>query len=78
MLTLTASLDYGAAVVAPTIAAYRQRFPQMQVNVIFDDDVMDLAAGQVDLAIRVGWLADSSNQARRLGTFDQYLVAAPS
>jgi DNA-binding transcriptional LysR family regulator len=78
MLTLTAPLDYGAAVVAPTIAAYRQRFPQMQVNVIFDDDVMDLVAGQVDLAIRVGWLADSSNQARRLGAFDQYLVATPS
>jgi len=78
MLTLTASLDYGAAVVAPTIAAYRQRFPQMQVNAIFDDDVMDLVAGQVDLAIRVGWLTDSSNQARRLGTFDQYLVGAPS
>lgn len=39
---------------------------------------MDLVAGQVDLAIRVGWLANSSNQARRLGTFDQYLVAAPS
>lgn len=77
-LTLTAPLDYGAAVVAPAIALYRQRFPQMHVNVIFDDDVIDLAAGQVDLAIRVGWLTDSSNQARRLAAFQQYLVAAPA
>ncbi|NLS00704.1 LysR family transcriptional regulator [Rhizobium sp. P38BS-XIX] len=76
-LTLTAPLDYGVAVVAPVVAAYRERFPQMRVDLIFDDNVFDLADGQLDLAIRVGWLADMSNKARRLGTFHQYLVATP-
>lgn len=77
-LRLTAPLDYGAAVVAPAIAAYLTRFPEMHVDVVFDDSVVDLAAGEMDLAIRVGWLADSSSQARRLGSFQQYLVAAPA
>jgi len=76
-LTLTAPLDYGSAVVAPVIAAYRQRFPQMRVDIVFDDDIIDLVSDQLDLAIRVGWLTDTSNQARRLGAFEQYLVAAP-
>jgi DNA-binding transcriptional LysR family regulator len=76
-LTLTAPLDYGTAVVAPTIAAYIQAYPQMRVDVIFDDDVSDLIADRIDLSIRVGWLADSSHQARRLGTFEQILAATP-
>lgn len=77
VLTVTAPLDYGVTVVAPVIAAYMQRFPQMRADIVFDDDVLDLASGQADIAIRVGWLTDTSNQARRLGTFGQYLVAAP-
>jgi DNA-binding transcriptional LysR family regulator len=77
-LTLTAPLDYGAAVVAQTIAAYLLAYPQMRVDVIFDDSVSDLIAGRIDLSIRVGWLADSIQRARRLGTFEQVLVATPS
>ncbi|OJY79653.1 MULTISPECIES: LysR family transcriptional regulator [unclassified Rhizobium] len=76
-LTLTAPLDYGTAVVVAVVAAYRERYPQMLVDLIFDDSVIDLANGQLDLAIRAGWLADMSNKARRLGTFQQYLVATP-
>ena len=37
---------------------------------------MDLSLGQIDMAIRVGWLADSSLQARKIGAFKQYLVGA--
>ena len=76
-LTLTAPLDYGTAVVVAVVAAYRERYPQMHVDLIFDDSVIDLANGQLDLAIRAGWLTDMSNKARRLGTFQQYLVATP-
>jgi DNA-binding transcriptional LysR family regulator len=78
VLTLTAPLDYGSAVVAPIIAAYLAAYPQMRVDVVFDDDISDLVAERLDLSIRVGWLSDSSHQARRFGTFEQYLVATPS
>ncbi|MVB03153.1 LysR family transcriptional regulator, partial [Agrobacterium vitis] len=44
----------------------------------FDDSVSDLIAEKIDLSIRVGWLSDSSHQARRLGTFEQILVATPA
>jgi DNA-binding transcriptional LysR family regulator len=50
----------------------------MRVDVIFDDSVSDLIAERIDLSIRVGWLSDSSHQARRLGTFEQVLVATPT
>ncbi|MBZ9726394.1 LysR family transcriptional regulator [Mesorhizobium sp. CO1-1-11] len=78
MLRLTAPLDYGTKVVAPVIAAYLRTYPHMRVEVIFDDAVSNLVDEQIDLGIRVGWLADSSNQARRLGTIRQIVVASPA
>lgn len=78
VLTLAAPLDYGSAVLAPTIAAYLARYPHMRVDVAFDDDISDIVAERLDLSIRVGWLADSSHPARRLGSFRQLLVATPA
>ena len=46
----------------------QKTYPQMRVEAIFDDAVSNLVDEQIDLGIRVGWLTDSSNQARRLGT----------
>ncbi|TPK62382.1 LysR family transcriptional regulator [Mesorhizobium sp. B2-4-19] len=77
-LKLTAPLDYGTRVVAPVMAAYLKAYPQMRVEAIFDDAVSDLVDEQIDLGIRVGWLTDSSNQARRLGTIRQIVVASPA
>ncbi len=75
-LTLVAPNDYGRVLVAPAIAAFLERYPQMRVDIEFDDSLHDLVASQVDLAIRLGWLVDSSNPAQRLGTFEQYVVCS--
>jgi DNA-binding transcriptional LysR family regulator len=77
-LMLTAPLDYGAKVVAPAIAVYLQRYPQMKVDLTFTDVKFDLVDNELDLSIRVGWLEDSSAQARRIGTFHQHLVCSPA
>lgn len=76
-LRLTAPIDYGMTVLAPVIADYLKKYPQMRVDANFDDAVNDLVAEEIDLGIRVGWLTDSSNKARRLGTIQQYVVASP-
>jgi DNA-binding transcriptional LysR family regulator len=39
--------------------------------------MMDLGAGGIDVAIRVGWLEDSSLQARKIGSFRQVVVGGP-
>ncbi|TIX26687.1 LysR family transcriptional regulator [Mesorhizobium sp.] len=76
-LRLTAPLDYGTKMVAPVMAAYLRTYPHMRVEAIFDDAVSNLVDEQIDLGIRVGWLTDSSNQARRLGAIRQTVVASP-
>lgn len=76
ILRMTAPNDYGTAVVAPLVAAFRRQYPECQVELYLGDDHSDLMAGDLDLAIRVGWLRDSTLLARKLGSFRQLLVGA--
>ncbi|NBN64183.1 LysR family transcriptional regulator [Microvirga tunisiensis] len=77
-LRLTAPYDYGTAKVVPAVTRYIARHPGCEVDVSFTDRRLDLMAGELDLAIHVGWLQDSSLQARRIGDFRQVLVATPA
>ncbi|MDQ1199056.1 LysR family transcriptional regulator [Agrobacterium sp. SORGH_AS 787] len=77
-LTVTAPSDYGRTVVAPAIAEFLSRFPGLRADVTFDDAIVDLIDTEVEVAIRLGWLADSGLQMRRLGSFRQLLVCTPA
>jgi DNA-binding transcriptional LysR family regulator len=77
VLRVTAPNDYGASTIAPLTAAFARKHPACAVDLMLSDARVDLVANQIDLSIRVGWLDDSSLQARRIGSFQQLLVAAP-
>ncbi|CDZ41557.1 Transcriptional regulator PtxR [Neorhizobium galegae bv. officinalis] len=77
LLRVTAPYDYGTSVIVPVVTAFTARYPDCKVELNLSDKMVDLVADNMDLAIRVGWLADSSLQARRIGSFQQYLVAPP-
>lgn len=76
-LRLTAALDYGITTIVPAITEFTRRYPQCKVDAVLSDQSLDVMSGQVELAIRVGWLTDLSVQARQIGSFRQLLVAAP-
>jgi DNA-binding transcriptional LysR family regulator len=78
MLRIAAPNDYGASTIAPIAASFIRKYPACRVELLLADTKMDLLANQIDLSIRVGWLDDSSHQARRIGSFRQLLVASPS
>lgn len=77
-LRITAPNDYGIAVVIPVVTAFTARYPACRVEQTLGDQTVDLASGMVDMAIRVGWLADSSLQARKIASFRQLLVGPPA
>lgn len=74
---VTAPFDYGTAILAPAAAELCRRHPGCRADLVLTDRSLDLVAEKLDLAIRVGWLADSSHQTRRIGGFRQMLVGAP-
>ncbi|MET0256159.1 MAG: LysR family transcriptional regulator [Luteibacter sp.] len=76
-LRVTAAGDHGIAVVAPALAEFAERYPQVRVELSVTDSITDLIAERFDLAIRLGWLRDSTLRATRLASFRQCLVASP-
>ncbi|MES2532978.1 MAG: LysR family transcriptional regulator [Pseudomonadota bacterium] len=78
ILRLTAPLDYGVGVVVPAIAAFTRRYPACKVDAVLSDQTLDIMSSNIELAIRVGWLAETSQQARKIGSFRQVLVASPA
>ena len=77
-LRVTAPYDYGTSIVVPVITAFSARFPACRAELMLSDQTLDLASGELDLAVRVGWLKDSNLHARRIGTFRQLLVGGPA
>jgi DNA-binding transcriptional LysR family regulator len=76
-LRVTTPVDYGAAVIAPLLVRLRLRYPGLLVELISGDRRFDLIGEGMDVAIRLGGLADSSHQAVRIGSYAKWLVATP-
>lgn len=77
MLRITAAVDQAVLSVAPAMARFAQLHPSLQFDLRAGDTVADLVDEGIDLAIRYGWLRDSSLRAVKLGEFSQMVVASP-
>ena len=62
---------------APIIADFQRSYPKARVHAFVTERNVDLIADGVDLAFRVGELADSALSARRLLTYRHVLLASP-
>jgi DNA-binding transcriptional LysR family regulator len=77
-LRVTATVDYGNRIVAPALAAFARSHPALRVSYQASSTHADLIGDRLDLAIRVGTLADSSYRATPIGQFKLLLVASPA
>lgn len=77
LLRMNVPLSFGVRFVAPLIPVFSRRHPEVTVELGLSDAEFDLIAGHWDLAIRIGRLADSSLQARRLGDCPMLVCASP-
>ncbi len=63
---------------APLVIRFMRANPGLQVDLSFDDRYVNLVEQGLDLAVRMGRLADSTLGARHLGMNPWVVVAAPS
>jgi DNA-binding transcriptional LysR family regulator len=75
VLRLNAPMSFGLLHVMPALGAFAQKYPEVSVDLVLDDRLLDLTEGGFDLAIRIGTLADSALVAQRLGRSRNVLVA---
>lgn len=62
----------------PVIPDFRARYPDIELDLDFNDRLVDVVEARLDAVIRSGVLADSSLSARRLGLFRFVLCASPA
>ena len=77
-LRIAASLPIGIHVLAPKLPAFRERHPQVMVELRLNDQFVDLVEAGIDIAVRIGDLADTRLLARRLAPHRFCCFASPS
>ncbi len=77
-LRVSTSVAFGRRVLVPLVLRYMRQHPEVTIDLAFEDRYIDLVEQGVDLAIRMGRLADSTLGARFLGTNPWLMVAAPA
>jgi len=76
-LRVTAPYTLGAQVIVPLVPEFMARYPDVRIDMNLSNEIVDLVATDVDLALRVGTLVDSTLVARPLGSFSTHVYASP-
>jgi DNA-binding transcriptional LysR family regulator len=76
-LRLTAPPSISDSLLAPLINAFQSSYPNVRIQMLVTERLVDHVGEGVDLAIRLGAFKDSSLVARRLLTYRHQLVASP-
>jgi DNA-binding transcriptional LysR family regulator len=78
MLRMTCAVAYGERFIVSLVTRFMALYPQLRVDVELTNRQLDLVHEGLDLAIRLGRLADSRMVASRLAPRRMYLCASPS
>jgi DNA-binding transcriptional LysR family regulator len=76
-LVIAAPIVFGRLHVLPAVNAFLAAFPDINVQLVLSDRNADLVGDQIDLAVRIGPLHDSSMVAARVGSVRQVVCASP-
>ena len=77
-LAVTTPLSLGRIILTPIIVDFLKTYPDIKIRVIPTDQKLSLAQEQVDVAVRIGELPDSSLVALRLGRTRRVVCASPA
>ena len=77
-VTVTSSVLFGRLVLGPMLLEFLRRHPLLTVTSLQVDRVVNLMEEDIDVAVRIAELPDSSLSARRVGSIGRVLCASPA
>jgi DNA-binding transcriptional LysR family regulator len=77
LVRMSTPTSFGIRTVIPRIAGFTTKHPEVRIHLLLEDTRRDLVRDAVDVAIRLGQLADSSATAKLVARIPRVIVAAP-
>lgn len=77
-LFVTAPIVFGRLHLLPVAVDFLKAYPAINLRLMLADRVLDMMEDQVDVALRIGALKDSSMKALRVGEIRRIVVASPA
>ncbi|MGC2083415.1 MAG: LysR family transcriptional regulator [Bradyrhizobium sp.] len=77
-IRVSAAISHGRFCIVPLLGEFVRRYPNILVDINLSDAIVDVTAGQADVAVRGGPLSDSALTARRLSENGRTIVASPA
>ena len=77
-LRVSAPTTFARLMIVPRLPAFMADHPLLDIDVVLDDRVIDLVAEGVDIALRIGSMADSIAVARKIASGGRSVVATPA
>jgi DNA-binding transcriptional LysR family regulator len=78
LLRVTTSLAFAGHQLAPVLPEFLARHPLVQLDLLPTDRVIDMVEEGIDVALRIGRLADTSFMARKIGEDKRLICATPA
>ncbi|OBP13731.1 LysR family transcriptional regulator [Rheinheimera sp. SA_1] len=75
---IAAPLAFGRQLLAPVLADLAQRYPQLQLELMFNDRRVDVIEEKIDIGVRVGFIRDNRFIVRQIGAVQLVTVATPA
>lgn len=76
-LSINANVPFGEAALLPLVPAFLERYPDITLDIVLTDKVIDLIEQRTDVAVRAGPLKSSTLVARKLGATPKAIVGSP-
>lgn len=78
LLRVTAPIVYGRLHLVPLLPEFLERHAEVEVNLVLSDAVVDLLENDIDVAVRIAALPDSTLIARRLASVERVICGSPA
>ena len=77
VLRVHSRMMFGLRVLPPLIALFREKYPDIHIELILSETPVDLRRNQIDIDFRISPPAEAGIKRRRLFRSERYLVASP-
>ncbi|CCD97947.1 LysR family transcriptional regulator [Bradyrhizobium sp. STM 3809] len=78
LLRVNAPMSFGTMRLGPVVADFMVRYPELQLQIVLSDDLLDPVQDGFDVTLRIAELESSSLVARRIMPVERVVCAAPA